>query len=115
MVKYTRVSLDLSERREIERLLKLGAPHSHISRMLSRSKNCINFEIRRNGGSLEYNAEVAHMRSKDRAKNRTEKLKKGYKIEDHPTHRLKVRMDALEMQVDLLMNLVRDLKNEKNK
>lgn len=92
--------LTLDERKIIEQMLKEGYSGRAIARTLNRSASTVNSDIRLNGSKEEYNAEKAHADSK----------RKIFK-EDLTLNSLKKRLENLEMQLEILLETIKDIKN----
>lgn len=73
--------LSFEERKEIERLLKEGRATGYIAFILERSHSCIKQELRRSGGREFYDAICANNLSIERNKEKKEKLKKPFSLE----------------------------------
>lgn len=86
----------LEERKEVERLIKQGTPQRKIGIMLNRHHSSISFEIRRGGGASQYNAVKSH--------NTVYKKNGGTAI-------IIERIEALEMQIEILTDKIRELTN----
>ena len=96
----------LEERKEIERLCKLGMSGGRIAKSINRSKNGINAEIRVNGGKENYNAEKAHFDGIKRIEHGYKKLVTRNKNAISPYTALKESVDSLEMRMQILFELV---------
>lgn len=106
--------LSLEERKEIERLLKQSHTGGAIGRILGLCKTTINFEVRRNGGRENYCAkkaqEVADENKVDRYKKTAASLKgKDNWVKDF-TKNIKLRIENLEMQIEILIDEVKSLR-----
>lgn len=102
--------LKLEERQQIEKLIKEKPDLSfaEISKLIGRGRNTVVEEVRKNGGREVYNAKVAHHRYLDlRAKKN-----QNYTPENHPMHRLKNKIDAIEMQLEIIIEELRALRNK---
>jgi IS30 family transposase len=109
------IAFTLAERKKIERFLKMRFSCGAIAKELGRSKNGVVSEVRRNGGKKEYNAEKAQEQAETRRTNKYKNLieiNKG-KRENHPIHRMKMRIDNLEMQLEILYETIKEMKNVK--
>ena len=95
------------ERLEIERLHNLGLSGAKIADQIGRSKNGVNAEIKR---CSPYTAKKAHKIADDIRLRRNEINKDLYKPEDHPMHRMKERLERLEMQVEILFDILKETK-----
>jgi IS30 family transposase len=103
----------LNERKQIEALLKKQLPGAEIAREINRSKNGVNTEIRLNGGRVNYSAEKAFDNSekvqKEKIRKQTEFLRKTL----NPYKKLSERIENLEMQIEILIDTIKELKNDK--
>lgn len=82
--------LTLKERIKIYEGIKSGKSNREISRDLSRTINCINVEIRRNGGRISYDPNKAEEMSQERLKRKNSS---------------KIKFDPSEEQMDLIKKL----------
>lgn len=108
MYEKIRTILTFEERQAIERNLKLGYSASSISRRIGRSKNSIVWEVRRNGGMKNYNAEKAQLQSDIRNSERIQKIKKKNQDQKKP-NAIWQRIENLEMQVEILVETIKEL------
>lgn len=90
--------LDINERIKIEEMLNDGITIKGICLALKRSQAAISAEIKKNGGIRLYNAQKAQEKS-DRDK------KESNKDKNSPVQHLRHRIDELEKQVKILMDL----------
>lgn len=72
--KHLNKMLSLEERLLIEQYAKTSLSAAAISRLLGRSKNCVNTEYRKNGSRETYNAQEAHKIAEENKKRRAEVL-----------------------------------------
>lgn len=102
--------LKLEERQQIEKLIKEkpDLSLSQISRLMNRGKNTVIDEVRKNGGREVYNAKAAHNRYLDL---RAKKIQ-NVTLENHPIHRMKNKIDAIEMQLEIIIEELRALRNK---
>jgi len=107
--------LTLAERKQIQRLLRMNFSCSAIAIEIGRSKNGIVSEVRRNGGRRLYDGEKAHNAALERQIKRYENLSiiNSKKTDNHPIHRMKIRIDNLEMQLEILYETIKEMKNDK--
>lgn len=111
---YTRLSLE--EREQIYQGIVKGEKFFEIAETIGRMKSTILEEIKRNGGREYYNPYKAHERYR---KNKTKTLKKrseNYKaiINSDPHKILCTRVDNLEMQLEIALDIIIELKNKGN-
>ena len=116
--KRVKTQLNYKDRKLIEQLINdegvyysLGA----IAEAIGRSKNGVITEVRRNGGRDVYNAQMAQKRACDLKKLRVEKLQKAWKENPMPTPyaKMKERIENLELQIEILIDTIKDMKNDK--
>lgn len=101
----------LAERKTIEKLLRQGKPGSEISKVIGRSKTGTNWEIRNHGGRENYCAKKANEMAIDAQKERIDKLRAKQTKKRPPN--LSLRMDSLEMQINILKDTIKELLNDK--
>lgn len=100
--------LTLEERRLIEKYIKMGISFNQQARMIGRSNYTIADEIRRNGGRENYCAEKAQERAVVmRGRSSSNSQSKVYKGR---IDKLETRVDSLEMQIEILMDLIKEIK-----
>lgn len=105
--------ITLEERREINKLLREGFSLSEISRKLSRGKNTVIAEVRRNGGAESYNPVQAEARAilmKNKRAARCRELNQTRPLS--PYEQLAQRIQNLEMQVEILVDAIKELSHE---
>lgn len=103
--------LTLEERTFIEQSIKKGFSTSETARNMGRHRNTILMEVRNNGNIYAYNALEAQERF---IKNRIEAQKKHsqtMKKNCHTIHTLNRRLDAMEMQMEILIEKIKDMRN----
>ncbi len=100
--------LTLKERKEIKYFIDQMLSLREISQKIGRSNSCINNEVRRYGGRDKYDPIEAHKKAMDANEDRIEKLKllneKSCKIS------LEQRISNIEMQIDILITTIKELK-----
>jgi len=103
--------LSFKERKLIQKLINENLSLSEISRKLNRSKNCVVVEVRVNGGRSSYTADDAQNRS-DLAnfekRNNLHKLNKNVP----KVFLYKERIQNLEMQIEILIDKIKELSND---
>ena len=104
---HSNVKFSYEERKEIENLLMQGLHGSEIARRLNRSKNGVLVEIRRNGYS-EYSAKKAQNRADKIHSKKYQKLSESNK-QKPPSRWVKERIEALEMQIEILHDTIKEL------
>ncbi len=109
------IPLDLMERKYIEKRLNAleAVSCGQISKELGRGKNTIIVEVRRNGGREKYSATAAQKNAYAMSKARYEKLSNRNKDAISPHTRLEIRISNLEMQIEILIDQVKELKSVK--
>lgn len=109
-LKKQKNDLIYKERLQIWELLKSGHSCGDIAKVLFRGKNTVVFEVRRNGGKDAYDPIEAHNKAQQRKLDRYESLKTNYEPDTHPMTRIKNKIEALEMQVEILLDLIKGMK-----
>ena len=109
--------LTFKERELIEKYSKEGKSGGEIARLLNRGRTTINREIRLNGYE-DYTAKKAqerHETVKKEGKERvSQKLKGTHTPHTYTTMRKnRQRIDELEMQIDILCETIKELKDDK--
>ena len=105
--------LTLAERIKIEKLKNMGLSAYAIGDFIGRGKQTIVTEFSRSGGRETYNAEQADKDSKQRRVLRNLKISKGMREEGKsPSKILWDRLDAITLQLDLLYDEVKNLKEK---
>jgi len=99
--------ISLHERREINRLLREKFSLGKIAKKIGRSKTTIVSEVRRNGGAESYNAVKAEARAVLMKNKRLSEI-----IQLSPYQRLDQRIQNLEMQVEILVDAIKELSHE---
>lgn len=103
--------LNLEERKKIESFLKQGFSCRSISKNLQRAKNTIIVEVRRNGGKLNYNAQLAQIEATRRRETQYVKLSERNKLFSiNPYSTLEKRISNLEMQTEILYDIIKEMK-----
>ncbi len=104
--------LTLDERQIIEDLSKRGYSAVTIAKQLGRGGTTIAREIRKNGGPLFYNAIKAQKESYQRKSEGYIKISESVKKSGYnPFESLKARIENLEMQLEILVDTIKELKN----
>lgn len=100
--------LTFEERKKIEKLIKTGMSAGRISLAIGRSKNIAIVEIRRSGGRENYNAADAQRMSAERHEKRRQNQKKNFEKNPlpNPYTLLKNEIDALNMQIEIIMQII---------
>jgi len=109
-------ALCLAERKIIESNIKKNLSATDIAKILGRSKNCIVWEIRRAGGKSVYNAEKAQKDAEKRMMNKYA----GFRMRSAQNAEIKektlyIRVENLEMQIEILSNTLKELYHERSK
>ena len=110
--------LNLEERQIIEQMLTERYPHAKIAELLDRGQSHISREIRNQSVNGLYNAIYAEEKSKEnrkRSAKRISQIKKELREKrDVSYSTLKVRVENLEMQIEILTDTIKELINGKN-
>lgn len=104
--------LSLRERQMIAEYLTTKLSISHISQLMHRGKNTIVAEIRKNGGRHVYDAEKAHERITQINYERYANLSNKQKGKRLGYVALKDRVEALEMQIEILFDTIKGMVND---
>ena len=105
--------LCLEERKTIARMIGKGHTLSAIARHLSRGKQAIANEVKRNGGREVYNADKAHKLAMERKLERDIKCSVAIKTKfKQPQTDIKMaeRIENLEMQMEILTEFIKSQK-----
>lgn len=110
--KYTH--LTLRERKEIYEWLQKGETLSQIANKIGRGRNTVIREVRENGGREKYNPTAANDKQR---KNIIEmNLKRSETIKakglSNPYQSLCKRIDNLEMQLEIALDVIKEMKNK---
>lgn len=108
-----KTALDLDERKRIYSLLIQGYSCIQISKIISRGKNTVISEVKRNGGRENYNPYEANESAWRRKSIRIKNLTKTITSNPSPYKILLNRIENLEMQVEILIDCVMQLKGKK--
>jgi IS30 family transposase len=92
---------NLEDRKIIEQMLKNGCTHNAIAVFLGRAQPALSREIKKNGGNEAYNAEEAQKRM--------ESLLVQTPKEKKTLPQVNRRIDILEMQIEILMDKIKEL------
>jgi len=100
------------ERKQIESLLKMGVVLKGIARAMGTNYSVIQREISLNGNRSNYSADEAQKRADEKEALR----KKGIYTPLPPPRKniLSQRIDNLEMQLEIIIDQIKDLQNAKN-
>lgn len=111
---YTRLSLE--ERKQIYQCIIDGKSLYYIAETLGRRKCTIFEEIKRNGGKELYNPDEAHQKyRKNKEKKHQVREKKFNAVKENDQYKiLCTRMDNLEMQLEIALDAIQELKNKGN-
>jgi IS30 family transposase len=94
--------LTKKERQRIEKLIMDCHSLSTIASIIGRSRNCVITEVRRAGGRINYNADIAHEK---RQESKFASVNKGTKKSQSND----LKFQALSMQIELLTQLYKEL------
>lgn len=111
-----KTNLSLEERKQIEEFFKQDLSIAEISRRIRRSKNIVSREMKRAGGRDNYSAEQAHLDAFTRKGNIFEKLntiKQTLETNENHNQNFIDRIENLEMQIDIILETLREIKNVK--
>lgn len=117
------IPLSFEERQQIEKLLKEGYSIKQIHKKMNRSYHGISAEIKKNGGRENYLAIEGQKNVRMSRKKPLKETEKVMPIKDEETHLHKIenydfgskvneyikRIENLEMQMDILINQIREL------
>lgn len=108
------------ERELIEKYLKMNFSNSQIAKILKRSKNGVNVEIRRNGGREKYNAELAEKHAGESKENFGKTQREFVRMSlarfsdtFNNFEELEKRVRSLEFQVEILVETIKESRERK--
>ena len=105
--------ITFEERKAIKNLINKGYKLSEISRDIGRGKNTIIAEVRRNGGPLLYDPVKAEERYQILRKAKIERCREmNRNPRNNPYKALQTRIQNLEMQVEILVEAIKELRHE---
>lgn len=105
--------LSFEEREQIEELLKTGISCSEVARRIGRSKNGVVNEVRMNGGIKSYKAVSAHESAYERQVIGRQKLRSLNTNQKRSALTNSLRIDHLEMQVEILVEALQEARDGK--
>lgn len=105
------IPITYEERVQIEKLLKKGLSCGKIAIEIGRSKNGVVAEVRERGGRDNYTAKQAQAIADEKNREKKEKLHK-LNVGNKRTFFMKQRIENLEMQVEILYETLKELKND---
>ncbi len=109
MGKSSKRMIDFEERKLIEKHLKRELSCTEISKLISRSKNAVVTEVRKNGGREKYCAKEAQKLVELTKKERYQKLsERNRKMKNVSS--LGLRIQSLEMQIEILHETIKEMK-----
>lgn len=110
--KYTH--LTLKERKEIYEWIQKGETLSQIAYNIGRGKNTIIREVRLNGGRDKYNPREANDKQRKKILETNVKRVETIKAKgmSNPYQSLCKRIDNLEMQLEIALDVIREMKNK---
>jgi|HubBroStandDraft_3_1064219.scaffolds.fasta_scaffold447794_2 IS30 family transposase len=110
--KYTR--LTLRERKQISEWIQKGETLSQIAHNIGRGKNTVIREVRLNGGRDKYNATEANDKQRKHIIETNIKRSETVKAKgmSNPYQSLCKRIDNLEMQLEIALDVIKELKNQ---
>lgn len=103
-------AITFDERKKIERFIKMGKSCGETAKLIGRSKNGVVTEVRRGGGKF-YSAKAAQNIADTNHEAKYKRLSernKGNKVSFH----MKQRIENLEMQVEILHDVIKELMNK---
>lgn len=107
--------LGFEERQIIEALVKQGFTMSQIAKKINRSKNCVATEIRINGGSEIYNAQIgqdfAESRNQRRIKLLSDRNTLAHEtklVKKSDLDEMKEKIKVLEMHIEILHDALKE-------
>ncbi len=101
--------LRFEERQKIEEMIKNFYTYSAIARELKRSDMAIGMEVKKNGGKIKYNAQMAQKNSESRRKEGYKKSGAKRSKQKEEIKSTSERIKFIEMQIDILCDQVREL------
>ncbi len=111
MKKRSNKPITFEERKQIEKLLANGFNYSEIANKIGRSKTGVITDVKKIG-KQNYTAKLSQERADKEKKEKYERLTKANKgIVFHPIN-LKLRVESLEMQMEILHDTIRELMNK---
>ncbi len=105
--KKTCRKFDIKERLLIEKCLKLGLSVEHTSKFTGRSFGGVSKEISKNGGVKNYSAFNAQLRAEESHDRQVNALKAV-----HANFNNQARIESLEMQVSILHNIIKEMRQD---
>ena len=106
------VALCLMERKYIEKMIKEDRSLSSIAGDMGRGRNTIIVEVNKNGGRIAYDAEIAHKSMLERRLKRSEDVSEKMKVHTRTQYCfLKQRIENMEMQLDIIIETLKELKD----
>jgi IS30 family transposase len=99
-------ALDFEERKLLEENLKRNYTMQKIARIMNRSGTGLTKEVKKNGGRLKYNAIEAQKRADFHRENRDRSNYQQGKF-----YKLDLKITNLEMQMDILVETIKELRN----
>ncbi len=107
--------LTFEERMLIENYISQGYSLTQISKKLSRGANTIVTEVRKNGGRDNYKPLEAHKRNELVLKTANEIRSIEQKNKVNPYVKISDRVDFLEMQIEILVDSIKQLREQNEK
>ena len=108
------IPLTLNERKKIKYLIDQMVPQNQIAMKLGRASSCINTEIRRSGDRDLYDPDIAHQNARARNEKKIEALKNIYSSKKHINKiDLELRISNLEMQIEIIIEQIKELLNDR--
>lgn len=111
----THKKLDYAERIQIQELLAKGFSCGHITTKLGRAKNTIVTEVRNNGGRQGYDATLAQANVSKRWAEANKVRSEKNKAAGCGSFQYKQSIENMEMQLDILCDVVKELAEKINK
>lgn len=107
--------ITFEERKHLEKLVQMGISLKECARRMNRPPTTITQEIKRTGGRENYNATEAQKQSEERIIKRNLVVSKHNKEakENHPIARMKTKIDNIEMQLEIVIDQLKELLNDR--
>jgi len=109
----TRKPLSFEERKIIESYRDQPVSCGYIANKMNRSKNVIVAEFRRGGKREFYTAEKGQETYENNKKVGYNVIARKYNPSNHPAARMKDKIESLQMQMEILTELIKELLSDK--
>lgn len=101
------------ERETIQNKIEEGLSSCSIAKFLCRSSSGICYEIRKNGGRGNYNAQLAQEFYENKQSNKSKVSASYLKNSWKRSEAMELNIETLKMQVDILFDMIKKLQKEK--